>query len=104
GSWLHRRVAGLQVADDAVACSRFVIAPSAIEGLDFASSELETVKGRASVNWRRTGGGLDVSFDVPHGATAEVRIPKLSPGSQLTDRTTGGAELSERSDDAASFA
>jgi alpha-L-rhamnosidase len=95
GAWLHRWVAGIRLADDAVAASDLVIAPQPLDGLASASSELRTVRGKASASWRSTVGRLELDAEVPSGTRARFRIRKPSPRARLTESGSPATDLRE---------
>ncbi|QFU86450.1 alpha-L-rhamnosidase [Amycolatopsis sp. YIM 10] len=76
--WLHENVAGLRPGDDGY--RTFTVRPDARTGVHWAGSTVETVRGRAGVNWAKVGGGLRVTVDVPVGSTAEVHLPAAAAG------------------------
>ena len=82
GSWLHRWVAGLQLAPDAVAASRLVISPDLDSPVPAACAEHRTVRGRGAVSWHRDGEHVELEAVVPAGATALVAATgaELGPG------------------------
>jgi alpha-L-rhamnosidase len=71
--WLYENVAGLRPGD--AGYRRFVVRPDATVGVTWAKTSVETVRGRAAVEWSRTGAGFAMTVDVPFGATAEVHVP-----------------------------
>ncbi|OLF16337.1 family 78 glycoside hydrolase catalytic domain [Actinophytocola xanthii] len=71
--WLYENVAGLRPGD--AGYRRFTVRPDARVGVDWARTALETVRGRAAVDWRVTGSLLALTVEVPFGATAEVHVP-----------------------------
>ncbi|MGX5654255.1 family 78 glycoside hydrolase catalytic domain [Geodermatophilus nigrescens] len=71
--WLHRGLAGLAPA--APAYRRIRVAPTLLDGLTSARSELLTPYGPASAGWVLDGGRVTVTAVVPPGATAEVVLP-----------------------------
>ncbi|MGY1812352.1 family 78 glycoside hydrolase catalytic domain [Blastococcus sp. SYSU D00820] len=71
--WLHRGLAGLGPA--APGYRRLRIAPTVLDGLTSARSELRTPYGPAAAGWSLTGGRVTVTAVVPPGTTAEVVLP-----------------------------
>ena len=71
--WMHRVVGGLSPLEPGY--GRLLIQPQPGGDLTWAESELETPRGPASVRWERRGEELHVSFTVPEGASALVRLP-----------------------------
>jgi alpha-L-rhamnosidase len=87
--WLYENVAGLRPGD--AGYQRFVVRPDARVGLSWAETSLETVRGRAAVQWKQAGPTFTLTVEVPFGATAEVHVPgkpKAPPGTRFlrTDR------------------
>ncbi|MGY1735780.1 family 78 glycoside hydrolase catalytic domain [Geodermatophilus sp. SYSU D00684] len=74
--WLHRGLAGLAPA--APGYRRIRVAPTVLEGLTSARSELLTPYGPASAGWALDGDRVTVTAVVPPGATAEVVLPDRS--------------------------
>ncbi len=71
--WLHRVVAGLDMAEPGYA--RLRIAPHPLRRLDDAHSRLETPHGPAEVGWVRRGEDIVVDAIVPPNTTADVCLP-----------------------------
>lgn len=67
--WLYENVAGLRPGD--AGYERFVVRPDARVGVSWAATSVETVRGRAGVEWSRD----RLTVEVPFGATAEVHVP-----------------------------
>lgn len=75
GAWFYRRLAGIQVPDDAIGMSRVVIAVPFELPLEHASAELMTLRGPLSSVWRRSGDEVAIELQIPVGTTAELRLP-----------------------------
>jgi alpha-L-rhamnosidase len=71
--WLYENVAGLRPGDGGY--ERFVVRPDARVGVSRAATSIETVRGRAAVEWAQHGRALTLTVEVPFGATAEVHVP-----------------------------
>lgn len=74
---LHRRVGGLAPA--APGYRRARIRPWFVTALDHAHVHQETPYGRMSVSWRRTGGSIVVTAELPTGVTASVELGDRPP-------------------------
>ncbi len=74
--WLHRVVAGLDLAEPGYATLR--IAPHPLRNLGDAHAWLETPYGHASVAWVRVGRTIEVRAVVPANTNAVVRLPGLA--------------------------
>lgn len=71
--WLYENVAGLRPGD--AGYRTFTVRPDARVGVDWAHTELHTVRGPAAVSWSRVDRVVRLSVRVPVGATAEVHVP-----------------------------
>ncbi|WP_199546004.1 family 78 glycoside hydrolase catalytic domain [Streptomyces sp. N35] len=71
--WLYENVAGLRPGD--AGYRTFTVRPDARDGVDWARTELDTVRGRAAVAWSRIDQEIRLTVRVPVGATAEVHVP-----------------------------
>jgi len=75
GAWFYRRLAGIQVPDDAIGMSRVIIRPPMNLSLGRASAELSTVRGALSSAWRRLDDQVIIDVRVPVGIRAELQLP-----------------------------
>ncbi|TCK64313.1 family 78 glycoside hydrolase catalytic domain [Curtobacterium sp. PhB136] len=73
--WMHRVVGGLAPLEPGYAS--VLIAPQPGGGLTWASTSLESVRGRIAVRWEVIDGELQVQATIPDGVTAVVRLPGL---------------------------
>lgn len=72
--WLHRRLAGLGIADDGF--RRLRVQPSPLAGFDFARAARDTPYGRAESGWARIPDGtIEVRALVPANTRADVLLP-----------------------------
>ncbi|HEY6739970.1 MAG TPA: alpha-L-rhamnosidase C-terminal domain-containing protein, partial [Actinopolymorphaceae bacterium] len=71
--WLVERVVGVEPI--APGWARLRVAPRAFGTLPGAGVALDTVRGRVSVRWRRSGRRVRLEVEVPVNATAEVTLP-----------------------------
>lgn len=74
--WLYENVAGLRPGD--AGYRTFVVRPDARTGVEWARTELHTVRGPVRVAWSRIDATVRMSVRVPVGATAEVHTPAAS--------------------------
>jgi alpha-L-rhamnosidase len=86
--WLYENVAGLRPGD--AGYRTFAVRPDARTGVDWARTELHTVRGPAAVSWSRIDGTVRLAVRVPVGSTAEVHVPSGSPADV---RAPEGAEF-----------
>jgi alpha-L-rhamnosidase len=54
--------------------------PALTAWLEHAQADTLTPYGRAAVSWWRSRSGLQMDIEVPVGSTADVRMPKTTPG------------------------
>jgi alpha-L-rhamnosidase len=71
--WLTEGLAGLSPAEPAY--RRIRIAPVVADGIDHASTTVETPYGTACCGWRRDGEGITLDVTVPPGTTATIDLP-----------------------------
>jgi alpha-L-rhamnosidase len=72
--WFYEQVGGITPAEPGYA--RVRVQPYVDGPLDWASTWLDTVRGRVEVRWqRRSNGGLDLVVDVPGNTSADVHVP-----------------------------
>jgi alpha-L-rhamnosidase len=74
-SFLHQYVAGIRLADEAVAYRRFRIEPRPGGGITWAEGVHDSPYGRIESSWRIDDGAFHLTTTVPAGTTAEVRLP-----------------------------
>lgn len=74
-AWLVGTVAGLSLDRSSPGYGHILFAPEPGGGLDHASASLNTAYGPTSIAWRLAGNAMDVTVEIPPGATAEIRIP-----------------------------
>jgi alpha-L-rhamnosidase len=77
GDWMHRVVAGLAPA--APGYREILFRPRPGGGLTSASAAHESPYGRVSIAWRIRDGRLEVSVEVPTGASAVLDLPGEAP-------------------------
>ncbi|MEV6399907.1 family 78 glycoside hydrolase catalytic domain [Streptomyces sp. NPDC051907] len=82
GEWLYRGVAGLDQSADSTGYRRLSIRPEPGD-LAHAGAHYTSVRGAVSVRWRRRDGRIELSVQVPPGASADVRVPTADPASIL---------------------
>ncbi|MDR0849647.1 MAG: glycoside hydrolase family 78 protein [Propionibacteriaceae bacterium] len=75
GAWFYRRLAGIQVPDDAIGMSRVIIRPALELSLSHACAELSTVRGTLRSAWNRVDDKVSLTIQVPVGIEAELCLP-----------------------------
>jgi alpha-L-rhamnosidase len=81
-SFLHTRVAGVQLLDDGPGYRRFRIAPQPGGGLTWAEAIHDSPYGRIESSWRIVDHELLLTATVPAGTTAEIVLPDGSGAHQ----------------------
>ena len=90
GDWLYRSAAGLQEAEPGF--RRIRVQPHVDDRFTSMKAERQTPYGRAASGWRKEGGRLTVTVEIPANATADVFVPStaaeqvVESGRALTDR------------------
>lgn len=73
--WMHGDLAGLAPDPTKPGFGGLLIRPKPAAGLAWAKVRHETPRGPAAVAWRRAGGRLTLSIELPANTTAEVWVP-----------------------------
>ena len=93
--WLYRWVAGINPAESAPGYKHSVLRPMPNSQLNSADASIETPYGKLRSAWRLTDAGIELEFEIPFNATAEIILPdaegadvyengvKLAPGPVL---------------------
>ncbi len=76
--WFYNWLGGIEPAPDAVGFDRIQLHPRFVEGLEWVNCRINTVRGPLISNWRRTGGRIAWTVELPVGSTAEVGLPAAS--------------------------
>ena len=71
--WVFSTVGGIDTQSPGF--GRIVIAPRIDPRLTYATTTFESVRGPVRTAWRKQGGKLILSVEVPPNATAEIRVP-----------------------------
>ncbi|MHC4981620.1 MAG: family 78 glycoside hydrolase catalytic domain [Planctomycetota bacterium] len=67
------------------------IRPKVVGDLTWAKAAINSVRGRAAVEWKKGDGGLEMKVTIPANATAAVSVPKL--GRANVEVTEGGRAI-----------
>lgn len=74
-SFLHTRVAGIQLPDDGPGYRQFAIRPRPGGGINWAEAVHDSPYGRIESSWRVEGGRFQLHAVVPSGTIARVELP-----------------------------
>lgn len=86
--WMYEDLVGMEPLEPGYALIEF--RPAIPAGLDSASAQYESIRGRVSSAWRRTEEGLMLDVTVPPNARGIVYVPAPSPEA-VTEVSTGTA-------------
>jgi alpha-L-rhamnosidase len=84
GGWFYQALGGINQASGGEGYRHLRIAPLIVEGLDWASATVDTMRGTVSCSWNHPVGGTTVEVTIPVNSNAEVVIP-LDP--EMTEMT-----------------
>ena len=73
--WLYRWVAGILPSEDAPGYKHSILRPMPNSQLRHASASIVTPYGRLKSGWALTDEGIDLEFEIPFNATAEIILP-----------------------------
>lgn len=74
-AWFYKTLAGIRPDENAPGFKHFFIQPSFVKGLDFVKADYESRYGVIKAEWQRDEDGVRISFEVPAGTTATLRLP-----------------------------
>jgi len=77
-AWFYKYLGGFFLDEKGAGFKKMVIKPHIIGDLDFVECSVNTLRGPAAVNWRRTEGGIELDVTVPWNSTAVVYVPKVN--------------------------
>ena len=72
--WFYKYLAGIRPANDAVGYNKIIIHPQ-INDLQWAKASYNSVLGKVSTYWKKSGKTLTLDITIPVNATAEVFLP-----------------------------
>ena len=73
--WFYRSVLGINPAEDAIACDRWVLSPQLTVQIPEAKGQYESIRGILSSEYRRTEEQLEWKIQVPANTQAVLEIP-----------------------------
>lgn len=82
-TWLYGGLAGIRIDMSRPPAERIRIAPQPVDGIHAASARYRSVLGEVSVSWRKEAGRLQLTVEIPTGASATVEIPARTPSEIL---------------------
>ncbi|MHC4199007.1 MAG: family 78 glycoside hydrolase catalytic domain, partial [Planctomycetota bacterium] len=89
--FFYRDVAGLALAGPGYRAIE--VRPKVTDRLEWATASIDTVRGPAAVEWKKTDDGLIMKVAIPVGATATVSIPTPGREAAMVTVTEGGGAV-----------
>ena len=74
-SWFYETLAGVKLSEAFPAYEKTIIHPYMAEGLSRVDCSLQTVRGKLSSGWERSGNSLALKIEIPFNCQSEVWIP-----------------------------
>jgi alpha-L-rhamnosidase len=81
GEWMMRVIAGIEPDEDHPGFAHFSVHPRAGSALSSAAASLDTIRGRISSSWSRTGDAFELEVSIPPNTSATVTLPAKDPAS-----------------------
>ncbi|AIE84641.1 family 78 glycoside hydrolase catalytic domain [Fimbriimonas ginsengisoli] len=75
GEWMYRTVAGIDMDPVVPGYERIVVRPIPGGGMTWGKGSLDSIRGRISTSWRRSGQEFSLAVTVPANTTALVYVP-----------------------------
>lgn len=85
GSYFHRYLVGITPDEEGPAFERVRIEPKVPQDLQWAQSELDTVKGKLACKWSKKDDSLVVQLEIPFNCTAHFLVPAPYTSAEITD-------------------
>jgi len=90
-AWFYRYITGIQPEEKNPAYASFMVKPLLLDSLHSAKSEVETMRGKISSEWKMHDGQFTLKIEVPFNTTALISIPSK----KNTEITEGGIPVSQ---------
>ena len=74
-AWYVNDIAGINFDEEKPGFSNIIFRPHFLDSLDWAKASYDSVRGKISASWSRTGSEITYTIDVPDNCTAEVLLP-----------------------------
>ena len=74
-AWDWENLAGIQADPAAPGFKHIMMKPDFPQGLEWVDASYESMYGMIGSHWKRTGGGLSWSVEIPANTTATLRVP-----------------------------
>lgn len=102
-AWFYRYIAGIQSDENNPAFASFIVKPQLLDSLGSSKSQIETMRGTVSSDWKKDKGQFTLKVEIPFNTTAMVYIPvkqneEITEGGSLISKAKGIENLGYRND------
>ena len=73
--WFYHDLAGIQNAPDSAGFKKIIIHPQPVGDVTWAKASYDSIRGKITVDWKRTDGNLTLKTTIPANTTATVFVP-----------------------------
>jgi len=73
--WFYNWLGGIAPAPDATAFDKILIRPQTANELKWVKSSYDSVSGKITSNWRKTGNSIVMDIEIPVNTEAKVYLP-----------------------------
>jgi alpha-L-rhamnosidase len=81
--WFFNWLGGVQPDPDSIGFDHFSLRPQFVDGLEWVNCRYDSIRGPIVCNWKRSGGEVELTIEVPVNATATLSLPEsMSPLSE----------------------
>lgn len=75
--WFHKYLAGISLDSSAPGFEKINIEPCFVDGLEYVSDSIETLRGPVKSSWEKKSNGIQVEISIPVNSEAEIRLSKM---------------------------
>lgn len=75
--WFYHYLLGIQQAEGSIGFKQIVIDPAVVDGLEWASGYYDSIHGRISCDWKKSGQSLTLKVSIPTNTTATIHVPTI---------------------------
>ena len=77
--WFYNWLGGIQPDPDAIGFDRIIIRPQIPDDLQWVNCSYDSIRGKITSNWRKTGNCIIMDIEIPANSTAAVYLPCGNP-------------------------
>ena len=74
--WFFNWLGGVQPDPDSIGFDHFSLRPQFVDGLEWVNCRYNSIRGPIVCNWRRSGGEVELTIEVPATTTATLSLPE----------------------------